>query len=113
MDLQNELALLLSKPSENTRLSSELGFFSKPTRIKGSDGKEYILKFYRPIKDETKAKQIVIHHDKYVDALRSTGILIPPTAIHTIKQDGLFKIAILQPGFDENTLVRGIMETCD
>src|SRR5687768_16664004 len=101
MNLQEELDLILSSPSENTRLSSELGFFSKPTRIKGSDGNDYILKFYRPIKNEAKAKEIVIHHNQYVEALRSTGIIIPPTAIRMINQHGQYKIVILQPAYEE------------
>jgi hypothetical protein len=112
MDLQKELDFILREPPVKAQLSSELGFFSKPVRIKGSDGVDYILKFYRPLKKEKKAKRIIENHEQYIVALRSAGITIPPTAIGLQKIHHAYQIVILQPAFDENRLVRTIAETC-
>jgi hypothetical protein len=112
MDLQQELDLILRQPPGKTQLSSELGFFSKPIRIRGTNGADLILKLYRPLKKEEKAKKIIECHEQYIVALRSTGIMIPPTAIGLQKLHHTYQIVILQPAFDEIRLVRTIAETC-
>ncbi len=112
MNLQKELALIISKPFDQTLVSSELGFFSKPSRVTGSDGANYILKTYRPLKSKSKADAIVQQHDQYITALAKTGIIVPPTAIGIQHLDGRHKIYVLQPAFKEEELLRGIMEQC-
>lgn len=112
MDLQNELQLILDRSNNNIPLSSELGFFSKPSRIPGSDGKEYVIKLYRPLKIRSKAEAIIENHNNYLKELKKTGIIIPPTAIGIKTVNHRFQLVVIQPAFEEKYLVRGIMESC-
>jgi hypothetical protein len=112
MDLQKELQLILDQIKEKNPLSSELGFFSKPSRIKGSDGNEYMVKLYRPLKTRSKAEAILQQHNDYVEVLRKTGIIVPPTSIAIKEKNNRFTIVIIQPAYEEKYLVRGMMETC-
>ena len=74
-------------------LCSQLGFFSKPYRIK-IDGTELIVKRYHPIRKG--AERIIYLHDEYVEVLRQTGLSIPDTRIIVKQRNSRNELMIFQ-----------------
>lgn len=104
----NEIDDLLAN-IENQKLSSNLGFFSKPFRIRQND-KEYIVKLYVPIKDKIFTAFILQNHADYIDALRNTGIKVPETLILTRPHKNKHQLIIIQEAFKDEELLRTLVQ---
>jgi hypothetical protein len=90
--------------------SSPLGFFSKPFRVQ-LQGKENILKVYTTIQ---RVKNIVQQkHDTYKKELEKTGIKIPHTQAILMNDKKKPIFVIVQEPFEEEELVRGILQRCE
>jgi len=103
-----EIAELLSG-IESKKISSNLGFFSKPFRIDHS-GKELIVKIYLPVKNNSRVISIIENHNNYIKELRSTGIKIPDTLITTRKVNNKHQLIIIQEAFQDSELLRNLMQ---
>ena len=104
----SELALLLAKVSGSER-DSELGFFSKPFRLKFKE-KELIIKKYFPVRDDKTVNYIIRNHDSYVGELMSLGIRIPETVIKAVQSKRKHQIIIIQEAFKKEEMLRYLME---
>ncbi len=91
---------------------SELGFFSKPFLIE-YEGREMVVKCYRPTTDRAFAEELLAHHDKYVEALLSCGVSMPETVASVREISGKLVMTILQEPYSEEELVRQTMSRCD
>lgn len=92
-----------------TSLASKLGFFSKPIEVH-HQGKNYILKVYKPQKNKDFIQWLINEHDKYVVELTQCGITIPETTIQSIQIHRHFHLSIVQNAFHKNELIRTIFE---
>jgi len=88
---------------------SKLGFFSCPTKITLSNGKDVIVKVYKPIRNKTYAKKILDNHNSYVKEMIAAGIKIPKTEIFTKEYKSKSFLIITQNAFEKSELVRPIM----
>ena len=96
-------SLLLNIDSE--KISSNLGFFSKPFRI-NYRGKELIVKLYFPVRNFSIVSSIIDNHKKYIDEMRLIGIKIPETIILTRKFKKKYQLVIIQEPFSNDNLLR-------
>ena len=101
--------LLLGIDSE--KLSSDLGYFSKPFRAY-REGKAFIVKLYLPVKNRRLVSSIIENHELYISELRSTGLRIPDTYIFSRPSGKKHQIVIIQDSFRDDELLRNhILET--
>ena len=111
MDTLEQLEKLLRDKSKEQSIISRLGFFSKPFRMTTKEGKEWVVKTYKAIAKPKLVQNILQNHDKYVAAMRKIGVKIPYTEIHVREEKGRQQLVILQAPYQQNELVRSIMET--
>ena len=111
MDLLDQLAQELKVNKKERSVISRLGFFSKPFRMTAKDGQEWVVKTYKAIRNTRLIDQIIQNHKDYVEAMQKIGVKIPHTEIHTLGQQGKKQLVILQAPYQQEELVRGIMET--
>jgi hypothetical protein len=105
----DEIDKILSE-TESKRISSVLGYFSKPFRISHAD-KELIVKLYSPIKNYSLVSAIIRNHNEYISELRHIGLRIPETLITTKPAGNRHQLIIIQEAFREDELLRNrIME---
>ncbi len=101
---KEEIQKLLEEVAQREQ-DSNLGFFSKPVRI-SHQGEELMLKTYAPLKSAELSREIISHHDKYVDALRSTGVKVPDTQITSMNSPKGEQLLIIQRAFPSEALLR-------
>ena len=87
------------------KICSNLGYFSKPFRIKHDD-EELIVKLYLPVKNHEMVSSIIKNHNDYITELNSTGLRIPRTIITSKKTGRKHQIIIIQESFKEDDLLR-------
>lgn len=87
------------------KLSSDLGFFSKPFRIFYEE-RAYIIKMYLPVVNYRFISAIISNHDAYVSRLRSAGLLIPDTMIFSRQNGRKHQLIIVQESFLDDELLR-------
>ena len=92
--------------------SGNLGFFAKPFRVKGDDGRDKIVKIYKGM-EKKEIENIIPIHDLYVKRLREAGLSIPETEIREVKVNGKNHLVILQDALRTDEVVRNIMEGAD
>ena len=101
---QEEAEELLSG-IESEKLSSDLGYFSKPFRVDHGD-KALIIKLYLPVKNSSLVASIIRNHGQYISELRSSGVRIPDTFIFCRPKGKKHQIVIIQDSFTEGELLR-------
>ncbi len=101
---QEEAEKLLSG-IESEKLSSDLGYFSKPFRAYHGD-KAIIIKLYLPVKNSSLVASIIRNHGQYISELRSSGLRIPETFIFCRPKDKKHQIVIIQDSFRDDELLR-------
>jgi hypothetical protein len=106
---QSDLDLILSA-AETSVSDSDLGFFSKPSRVEYKN-KQLIVKKYLPVRDSEFVSGIIQNHDRYIRALRNIGIRIPDTKITKHAVNGKIQIIIIQEAFQKTELLRSLFET--
>ncbi len=94
---------------ETQKLSSNLGFFSKPFR-RNLNGVDYIIKLYIPLRDKKFNNYLLQQHHDYILALLATGIKVPDTLIFTREVKNREQLVIIQHAFQENELLRTLMQ---
>src|SRR4030042_6083578 len=90
---------------ESEKLSSDLGYFSKPLRAYRGD-KAFIIKLYLPVKNSSLVASIIRNHGQYISELRSSGMRIPETFIFCRPKDKKHQIVIIQDSFRDDELLR-------
>lgn len=111
MNTLEQLQKLLADNSKKKSVISRLGFFSKPFRMTTQQGKEWVVKTYKAISNQKMLQKIIQNHDDYIAAMQKIGIKIPHTEIHTLNQKGKQQLVVLQAPYQQEELIRGIMET--
>jgi len=87
------------------KLSSDLGYFSKPFRAYRGD-KAFIIKLYLPVKNISLVASIIRNHGLYITELRSSGLRIPDTFIFCRPKGKKHQIVIIQDSFRDDELLR-------
>ena len=90
---------------ESEKLSSDLGYFSKPFRAYRRD-KAFIIKLYLPVKNSSLVASIISNHGQYISELRSSGLRIPETFIFCRPKGKKHQIVIIQDSFRDDELLR-------
>lgn len=111
MYLNNQIKEILQQKLDKKRLCSQMGFFSKPVRIKDPGGFEYVVKFYKPVTNKKMCQSLISNHDAYVSAMTNIGIRIPETSISMEINNKKYQLIIVQKAFHEIALVREQMKT--
>ena len=106
--LENDINEILTD-IESRKISSDLGFFSKPYRVK-HHGQELIVKMYLPVKNNSRVSSIIQNHDEYVKEMRLTGIRIPDTRIVVRKLKSKNQLVIIQEAFKDCQLLRNLIQ---
>ena len=103
MDLKNINIDFYIDQLDKKEECSELGFFSKPYKVK-IDGVEVIFKRYHPTSKNI--SDIIALHDQYIESLRRMAINVPSTRMIAKTIGSKQELIICQKAFQEDELLR-------
>jgi hypothetical protein len=105
---QEEIDKILSG-KELKKISSDLGYFSKPFRIYHAN-KEFVVKLYFPVRNYALVSSIIKNHNDYINELKFIGLRIPETTILAKKAGNKHQLIIIQESFRDDELLRNCIK---